>query len=167
MTCGIEGCLRSYRNYTSWYKHVYKSHNIAHSTTTESQSEVNDDFIEMETDEMLTDEMESTMTELQQQKQKDRDKARWILNLRDENKLTQSCTENILSNITLLCSQLVDDIKQTVGKQLQEYKVSSEITYKVLQSLDNSNYKQPFEGLETKHQQVSFFKKHLGYVVCF
>lgn len=144
-----------------------KKHNVASSTTTELQSEVNDDFVEMEIDEMLMDEMECNTIELQSQKQKDREKARWILNLRDENKLTQSCTENILSNVTLLCSQLVDNIKQTVGKQLQEYEVSSDITHKVLQSLDNSDYKQPFKGLETKHQQVSFFKKHLGYVVCF
>lgn len=144
-----------------------KKHNVASSTTTELQSEVNDDFVEMEIDEMLMDEMECNTIELQSQKQKDREKARWILNLRDENKLTQSCTENILSNVTLLCSQLVDNIKQTVGKQLQECDVSSDITHKILQSLDNSDYKQPFKGLETKHQQVSFFKKHLSYVVCF
>ena len=74
----------------------------------------NQDFVEMEIDEM--DEMESNTTELQSQNCKEREKARWILNLRDENKLTQSCTENILSNVPVLCSQLVDNIKQTIGK---------------------------------------------------
>ena len=57
----------------------------------------------------------------------------------------------------------MDDIKQAVAKQLQESEVSSDITEKVLQLLDNPDYKQPFN--ETKHRQVAFFKKHLGYVV--
>ena len=162
ITCGIQGCLRSYTNYSSWSKHVHNKHNIPSSTTMDLQNE-NQDFVEMEIDEM--DEMESNTTELQPQNCKEREKARWILNLRDENKLTQSCTENILSNVTVLCSQLVDNIKQTIGKQLKECEVSSEIMDKVLQSLNSSDYKQPFKGLETKYQQVSFFKKNLGYVV--
>ena len=127
-------------------------------------SEDDDDFVAMEIDEF--NEIESNTTEIQLQNHKDKEKARWILNLRDENKLTQTCTDNILSNVTLLCSQLVDDIKQAVAKQLQECEASSDITEKVLQLLDNPDYKQPFNGLETKHRQLAFFKKHLGYVVC-
>ena len=165
MTCGIEGCLRSYTNYASWSKHVQKKHNIASYTTTELQMENNDDYVEMETDEMVIGEMESDMTEPQSQQQNNRETAKWIMKLRDENKLTQSCTENILSNVTLLCSRLVDNIKQTRAKQLQENEVPSYVAEKVLQSIDSPDNKQPFKGLETKHQQVSFFRKHLDYVV--
>ena len=45
----------------------------------------NQDFVEME-----IDEMESNTTELQSQNCKEREKARWILNLRDENKLNHA-----------------------------------------------------------------------------
>lgn len=164
MTCGIQGCLRSYTNYTSWSRHVQKIHNAESSIPNELQSEVDDDFAEMDIDAILTEERDLTSTtELQSQKEK----ARWISYLRDENKLIQSCTENILSNIIDLCSHLLNDIKQTIGKQLQECEVSSDTKDKVLRSLDNSDFKQPFKGLETKYQQISFFKQHLGYVVCF
>ena len=165
IACGIQGCLRSYTNYTSWYKHVHKKHNLESSTTNETHNEENDDFVAMEIDEV--NEAESNITELKSQSQKDKEKARWILSLRDENKLTQSCTDAILSNVTSLCSQLVDDIKQALGRQLQECEVSSNITDKVLQLLDNPDYKRPFYGLETKYQQITFCRKHLGYVVCF
>ena len=47
----------------------------------------------------------------------------------------------------------MDDIKQAVAKQLQESEASSDTTEKVLQLLDNPDYKQPFNGLETKHRQ--------------
>ena len=124
ITCGIQGCLRSYTNYTSWSKHVNNKHSLESSTTTELHSEINDD-VAMEIDEV--DETESNTAELQLQNHKDKEKARWILNLRDENKLTQSCTESILSNVTRLCSQLVDDMQQALGRQLQECEVSSDI----------------------------------------
>ena len=88
----------------------------------------------METDEMVIGEMESDMTEPQSQQQNNKEIAKWIMKLRDENKLTQSCTENIFSNVTLLCSQLVDNIKQTIAKQLQENEVPSYVAEKVLQS---------------------------------
>ena len=166
ITCGIQGCLRSYTNYTSWSKHIHKKHKNFDITTNETHNEENDDFaVAMEIDEV--DDTDSNVTELQSQNQKDKEKARWILSLRDENKLTQSCTDAILSNVTSLCSQLVDDIKQAIGRQLKECEVSSNITDKVLQILDNSDYIRPFYGLETKYQQLTFCRKHLGYVVSF
>jgi len=155
MTCGIQGCLCSYTNYISWSKHIQKKHK----GTASSPPGFDEDSEEMEID-MCTEEIESNIIEPQTQTEKDKEKARWIMN-------TQSCTENILLNISLLCSLLVDNIKQTIGKQLQESGTSTDTIDKVLQSLDTSDYKQPFKGLETKYQQMSFFRQHLGYVVSF
>ena len=39
-----------------------------------------------------------------------KERACWILKLRDGNRLTQSCTENIIANVSDLCMQLVGDI---------------------------------------------------------
>ena len=152
ITCGIQGCLRTYTNYTSWVKHVHSKHSEVHS---ELHSEDDDDFVAMEIDEF--NEIESNTTEIQLQNHKDKEKARWILNLRDENKLTQTCTDNILSNVTLLCSQLVDDIKQAVAKQLQESEASSDITEKVLQLLDNPDYGTVRFKLDTRECSTRVF----------
>jgi len=108
---------------------------------------------------------ETTAEELDGENEKKKGIAKWVLNLRYENKLTQSTTENILSNITTLCSQLVDEIKQAIREQLNDFQVSNDIVVKVLETLDRDNFKHLFEGLETKHQQLSFLQQHLGYVV--
>ena len=100
--------------------------------------------------------LQETTPELNGENDKKREVAKWVLNLRDENKLTQSTTENILSNITTLCSHLVDEIKQGIREQLSDCQVSGDIVTKVLESLERDDFKQPFKGLETKHQQLSF-----------
>ena len=87
------------------------------------------------------------------------------MNLRDENKLTQSTTETVLANVTTLCSHLVDDIQKTIGERLNNCQVSSNTVAKVLETLNEDDFRQPFKGIETKHQQLTYLQQHLGYVV--
>ena len=67
ITCGIQGCLHTYTNYTSWVKHVHSKHSLTSSTTTELHSEDDDDFVAMEINEF--NEIESNTTEIQIQLQ--------------------------------------------------------------------------------------------------
>ena len=159
ITCGIDGCLSSYKSYTGWQRHIKNKHKTANSDILNNEGE---GFDEIEIDDIY---LQETTTELDGENEKKKEIAKWILNLRDENKLTQSTTENILSNITTLCSQLVDEIKQGVTEQLNNCQVSGDVVDKVLKTLDRDDLNQPFKGLETKHQQLSFFQQHLGYVV--
>ena len=70
--------------FTSWVKHVHSKHSEEHSELHSKDDDA------MEINEF--NEIESNTTEIQLQNHKDKEKARWILNLRDENKLTQTCT---------------------------------------------------------------------------
>ena len=150
ITCGIDGCLSTYKSYMGWQKHIKNKHKTANNDITYNDG---GGFEEMEIDDVY---LQETTPELNEENDKKREVAKWVLNLRDENKLTQSTTENILSNITTLCSHLVDEIKQGIREQLSDCQVSGDIVTKVLESLERDDFKQPFKGLETKHQQLSF-----------
>ena len=159
ITCGIDGCLSSYKSYTGWQKHIKNKHKTANNDITYNDGA---GFEEMEIDDVY---LQEATTELNGENDKKRKIAKWVLHLRDENKLTQSTTENIMSNITTLCSQLVDEIKQSIREQLSDCQVTGDIVTKVLETLERDDFKQPFKGLETKHQQLSYFQQHLSYVV--
>ena len=159
ITCGIDGCLSSYRSYTGWQKHIKNKHKTANNDITYNDGA---GFEETEIDDVY---LQEATAELNSENDKKREIAKWVLHLRDENKLTQSTTENILSNITTLCSQLVDEIKQRIREQLSDGQVTGDTVTKVLETLERDDFKQPFKGLETKHQQLSFLQQHLSYVV--
>ena len=71
-------------------------------------------------------------------------------------KLTQSTTETVLANVTTLCSHLVDDIQKTIAERLNDYQVSSNIVAKVLETLNEDDFRQPLKGIEIKHQQLTY-----------
>ena len=146
-------------NDTGWQKHIKNKHKTANNDITYNDGA---GFEEMEIDDVY---LQEATTELNGENDKKRKIAKWVLHLRDENKLTQSTTENIMSNITTLCSQLVDEIKQSIREQLSDCQVTGDIVTKVLETLERDDFKQPFKGLETKHQQLSYFQQHLSYVV--
>ena len=161
ITCGIDGCLSTYKSYTGWQKHIKNKHKTANNDIVYNEGE---NFEELEIDDVYV-QGTTTTTELDGENKKKKEIAKWVLNLRDENKLTQSTTENILSNITTLCSQLMDEIKQGIREELNDCQVSHDIATKILHTLDRDDWKQPFKGLETKNQQLHFFQQQLGYVV--
>ena len=70
-----------------------------------------------------------------------------------------------MANVTTLCSHLVDDIQKTIAERLNDYQVSSNIVAKVLETLNEDDFRQPFKGIEIKHQQLTYLQQHLGYVV--
>ena len=144
--------MSSYRSYTGWQKHIKNKHKTANNDITYNDGA---GFEETEIDDVY---LQEATAELNSENDKKREIAKWVLHLRDENKLTQSTTENILSNITTLCSQLVDEIKQRIREQLSDGQVTGDTVTKVLETLERDDFKQPFKGLETKHQQLSFLQ---------
>ena len=159
ITCGINGCLSSYKSYTGWQKHIKNKHKAINNDILYNEGEC---FEEMEINDVY---LQDTRPKLNENDEKKKQAAKWVLSLRDENKLTQATTEHILINITTFCAQLVNEIKEDIRVHFNEYQVSGDIVAKLLDKLDTDDYKKPFKGLEMKHQQPSFIQQHLGYVV--
>lgn len=96
----------------------------------------------------------------------DREAALWILKLKEGRRLTQSTTEEILSDVTELCSSIVLRLKNEVHSVLE----SADITPGNIPGLDdlfseNSSYALPFCNLQTQYKQMSYFRSHFNFVV--
>ena len=169
ITCGIDGCLRTYKNNGSYQKHVKKMHShyftiVAEpsNTTYVDISEPDDypEYLDHECESMPSD---SSASELERKQQK----AKWILKIREANMLTQTCTENLLTDITDICTNIVEDLKTDIAHQLKSalITVPSTVIKEISETFDNEIYRQPFVGLETQYKQLQFYQKHLNFVV--
>ena len=73
--------------------------------------------------------------------------------------LTQACTENLLSDITDLCTNIAEDLKAGVVNKLTTASTAlpSTILKEISETFDNEIYRQPFVGLETQYKQLQFY----------
>ena len=174
ITCGLDGCLRTYKNNGSYQKHVKKIHSRYLNMVAESESAAladtsvdnypeyfNDDYNFIDDCEPIPSDLSTA--ELQRKKQK----AKWILKIRETNMLTQTCTENLLSDITNICTNIVEDLKADIVHKLTSGPITlpSIVIEEISETFDNEIYRQPFVGLETQYKQLQFYRKHLNFVV--
>lgn len=94
--------------------------------------------------------------------------ARWILRVKEGRKLTQSCVEELLGDVTDLCSYTVSQLGMQVSSLLRDAGIKTDD----IPGLDElfqpgSSYCQPFYKLETQHRQLTFYTSHFNYVVSF
>ena len=175
VTCGLDGCLRTYTNNGSYQKHIKKMHLHYFNVAVESNSnslvdtpELEDyfeysDYFEHHDSDCDSIPNDSLTVELEKKQQR----AKWILKIRETNKLTQSCTENLLSDITDICTNIVEDIKSEITQKLASTPIATpSITINEISKVcDSETYRQPSIGLETQHKQLQFYRNHLNFVV--
>lgn len=95
-----------------------------------------------------------------------REAALWILKLKEGRKLTQSATEEILSDVTELCSSVIYQLKDKLCQVLE----STDITPSNIPGFndlftENSPYLNPFHNLKSQYMQLTYFHNHLNFVV--
>lgn len=83
--------------------------------------------------------------------------------------LTQTCTENLLSDITDICTNIVEDLKADIVHKLTSGPITlpTILIEEISETFENEIYRQPFIGLETQYKQLQFYRKHLNFVVRF
>ena len=170
ITCGLDGCLRTYKNNGSYQKHVKKMHTRYFNLPTEpgcdtyNHSPELDDSFEYSDDD--NESSHSTIFELSDTQRKQQ-KAKWILKIRETNMLTQACTENLLSDITDIFANIAEDLKADVVNKLTTASTTlpSTILKEISEIFDDEIYRQPFIGLETQYKQLQFYRKHFNFVV--
>ena len=118
-------------------------------------------FFNLQLDDNLV-EPESFREELQRQ----RNTAMWILKLKETRLLPQSTLDGILEDVSLLFTSLIADLSSTLAKRLEENDIDHETILGFTQLFDESSaYCRPFDGLDTRYRQLSFFKEHFNLVV--
>ena len=92
--------------------------------------------------------------------------ARWILRVKEGRKLTQSCIEELLGDVTDMCSYTVSQLGTQVSSLLRDAGIKMDDIPGLNELFQpGSSYCQPFCQLETQHRQLAFYTSHFNYVV--
>lgn len=180
MTCGFESssgvrCETTFNNFHAYKRHVRKKHrenlDVRECTAQEEAepSEERPSVSSAQADSVgdLNDPLEEPC-HLPEPNNKNfqREAALWILKLKEGRKLTQSAVDEILSDVTELCTNVVCQL----GDQLRSVLNSSNINPNDISGLnalisETSPYASPFANITTQYLQLSYYRKHLNFVV--
>ena len=90
------------------------------------------------------------------------------MKLKEERKLTQKAVDEILSDVTELCTDIVSDLRECITTELQSHDMSIDDLPRLKDIFDESFcYSRPFKGLETAYLQLSFYKDHFQMIVSY
>ena len=177
LPCGIDNCQVTFTNFHAFKRHIRKKHR-SHLNDTETDGDGDagslgdqqyadahcnaGDEASLECSSTTNSEADHLTTDLD----RERAIALWILKLKEGRKLTQSVTEEILQDVTEFCCEMISDLKSNIYKLLSSAGINAD-DVSGLEDLfqDESPYVKPFSKLETQYLQMSYYKKHLGFVV--
>lgn len=174
ITCGLGGCLRTFRNFQVFRNHVSTFHaGEASFVQDDGRGEGGDE------DNIIVDGVgggddgetgsdsaghcfNSTSPEMLQ-----RSSALFVLGLKEKHKLTQATIQGVIQGVTGIMQCHLSAIRDQIRDQLSSSGVSPE-TIALLNPLlsEDGTHSQPFHGLETPHQQLSFYRTHFNFIVC-
>ncbi len=180
VTCGLDGCQRTFRNMKTFTNHMYQFHMISRtvaiphqlpsSMDREGESEsLDEDGYESPEENALLEPPSTSESDLLPntlEKELQSYAATWILKTREVYKLTQSAVNNIIQDVTALAQFLQDKARIAVEEALKNAGVASS-QIPDLQTVFNPEgpFGRPFRGLESTYQQTKYCREHFGLVV--
>lgn len=88
------------------------------------------------------------------------------MKIKEMRKLTQQTTNEILDDVSEICTATVSKLGDEVFERLQSAGVTpSEIPGLTELFNSSSPYCKPFDGLDTHYRQMCFYKKHFDLIV--
>ena len=170
--CIVSNCPSTLSTYESLRHHMYKYHKEAlkNDHSSDITSEVCTDIL------AEADSLEGNSTEIERNDEKlcDQDgpynyeAAKYILRIQEGKKLTQTVTEGIIRDTTMMIDHTVWCLKEKVYGRLKDI-IDTDFTEAHLHELEeiftSSEICHPFQHLLTRYQQERFFQEHFNYVV--
>ena len=175
ITCGIEGCQRTFQNFHTFRKHISDWHRSDPNPTNhelDCSLEVNTTdlfnsssytIVGNETNQATVSsdhsDVQTTLATLQTSS------ALLLMSLKEERKLTQTSLQGVVEGVTSLNQIRLSALHSEVCKALNAAGLSSSVPG--LDEIFNCDgpFGRPFLGLETQHQQQSFYKEHFQFIV--
>lgn len=170
ITCGIGGCLRIFKNIRTFRNHISARHSgtdYLDSSRFESTNVEGNCHGNSCSDIETIDESEDIAADAVQCYKGDRktmlkrSSALFLLKLKEKQKLTQVTLQSIVEGVTSLFHDHLDSIRAEVDSKLKDVGESLPID----DIFEQEEFRRPFGGLESQHQQITFFKSHFNFVV--
>ena len=89
------------------------------------------------------------------------------MKVKEVHKLTQQSVSGVIEDVTELCSSIVSELGEKVFAQLELAGIETDDLPGLNQLFSNaSQFSRPFEGLDTYHHQLTFYRQNFGLIVC-
>lgn len=165
VVCGIQGCVRTYKNYSSFKKHMYRHHK-------DQLDPVHPDSREPSATEAS---MQSEMTRAEDEGQDlwspnnsdagydhTEQAALFVLKAKHVHNISQSALNNLLFDVSTMISDRVRYIENKVHHQLSDSSSSTS----ALEAFHHPAIIDPFRGLTTRYLQLKYYRESFGLLVC-
>lgn len=152
--CGIEECPRTYTNFFSFKKHLYRKHRdtLCLMSLPEEQT-----ILDVTVDDYSDDTASPIVTEENERKQS----AMFILKAKTIHKVSQLALNGLLDDISTMLTSKIENLQEGIQKFTSS--MSKECQESIREMFKVSS---PFMGLETQHFQEQYFVDKLGLLVC-
>lgn len=161
--CGIQGCIRTYKNYSSFKKHVYRHHrdqldpvhpdssetSIQERSTPPEISCGDDDGLDL----LNPDNSDAGYDHTEQA-------ALFVLKAKHIHKISQSALNDLLFDVSTMISDRVQYVENKVRPHLQGSSSSS-----ALEAFQHPAVVDPFRGLTTRYLQLKYYRESFGLLV--
>ena len=157
LTCGIEGCPRSYRSYR---KHLFKKHQEFVDQTSQASDEQPLNGFDLNDDEPSPPPSDARLQVLTTPKHA---AALFLLKAKEGHRLSQTALDGVIGDF----SEFLTTTVSSVGDAVKECLKDSAVGMEIMSRIDNifHNYKTPFEGLQTSYLQHKYYAEFFNYVV--
>lgn len=165
LTCGIAGCIRTFKNFRTFRDHVstFNSQDPNASNTVPPSIHEDDNGDSYEGDDHNSLSHENTDD---QAKCLQKSSALFLMGLKEKYKLTQVALQGVIEGATSLTQCRLDALRSQITSTLLDEGVSSAIISKLDACLsEDGEFGRPFLGLETQHQQMKFYRCNFNFVV--
>lgn len=186
ITCGCNGCPRTFRNFHTFKGHLYKDHseflkgivspymctNLSVPVNAQTQVGCDDTDGNLHDTGDLLQQQQLPMTlevhhspPLSQEESVQRSGALFILKTAEEQRLTLTAVNGIIQDIQQLIGNVVTAIEEQVMKTLQSCSLDTEEIDRVKECFPYKMLVSPFQGLESEFLQMKYFTETLGLIV--
>ncbi len=170
ITCGLGGCLRTFSNFQVFRNHISTYHSSDPMLLNEESTlGLNDDNVNAE-DENVGDDTNGGETSFEDLGSGSCDlqksTAMVLMGLKEKYKLTQVALQGVIASTTSLVQCRLSELHSLVRDMLLSNGISPDVVSH-LEPLftDNGAISNPFKGLETKCQQMNFYRTHFNLIV--
>ena len=149
--CGIDGCVKTYKKYYSWRKHIQKKHSVVNtgdSLDGDMPEPMNIDANDPEEDNVNTKEIT-------------RASALYLLKLQEECFLPKTTVKGVVENTKTIVQETLSVVKTQVEQCLSKNNIEPQ-GVPGLKSIfqESSAITNPFNDLETESQQNTYYKEN-------
>jgi len=171
ITCGIEGCIRTYTSYRRYREHITNKHGDLLIDDAMDTGEVQEDYqhVHGSDEEMMVNPFDDSTVYNDVQtdcgRHKLYNKALFLLKLSAE-RLSQVAINSLIGDVSTLLEEETLSLKKDVVQCMQEGHASNELISRVNEQFSKKIAATPFEGLHTSYLQKKYYNDHFYLVVC-